>query len=109
MTYTFYKMTMFKRKLSLKARLVRWLLKGVELDEIKIGKSSITLSDNIDLGGGEIKNGTIEMPKFRKYIPSGTTVTIPSGYHHQVIIRDDEYIYGDGEINGDGSLIFIGL
>ncbi|RLI07540.1 hypothetical protein DRO42_07915 [Candidatus Bathyarchaeota archaeon] len=49
------------RKLSLKARLVRWLLKDVPLDALRVGDNTIDItSTQIDMGGGNITNvGTI--------------------------------------------------
>lgn len=50
-----------ERKLSLKARLVRWLLKDVPLDALRVGGNTIDItSTQIDMGGGNITNvGTI--------------------------------------------------
>jgi len=50
-----------KQKLSLKARLVRWLLKDVPLDALRVGENTVDItSTQIDMGGGNITNvGTI--------------------------------------------------
>ncbi|MHC1635362.1 MAG: hypothetical protein ACXQTS_01885 [Candidatus Methanospirareceae archaeon] len=46
-----------RRRLSLKARFVRWLLRGVPLEEIRVGSNTIEITSTaIDMDGGNINN-----------------------------------------------------